>query len=179
MKKHDWNNIEEATEFRGLPAGGYVCGITTAEDYADKEYIKCEFDIAEGEFKNYYKDLYASKAFWGGSFIKSYKEKALPFFKMFFTKVEKSNKGFKWADDETKLRGKLIGLVLSEEEYQKNDGTIGTRLYVSDFKTVEEIRKGDFKVKDKKTLSGTSTATSVINDKNIDIIDDDEPLPWE
>ena len=85
MKNVNLQNVEEAKDFERLPAGGYVCGITAVEDVADKEYLKIEFDIAEGDFKNYYRDLYQSKAFWGGNFVKSYKDKALPFFKGFIT----------------------------------------------------------------------------------------------
>ena len=52
MKKIDWNNVEEAKDGR-LPAGGYICGITSVEDVANSEYLRFEYDIAEGEYKNY------------------------------------------------------------------------------------------------------------------------------
>ena len=55
MKKIDWNNVKENGS--QLPAGGYVCGITSVEDVPEKEYLKFEFDVAEGEYKNYYRAL--------------------------------------------------------------------------------------------------------------------------
>ena len=64
---------------------------------------------------------------------------------------------------------------LSEEEYEKKDGSIGTRLYVSDFKTVDEIRNGEYKVAELKKLAGSST--SAYRDLPM-IEDDDDDLPF-
>lgn len=88
---------------------------------------------------------------------KSYKEKALPMLKRFCSAVTKSNGGYIFdagaqnADEKT-LKDKLIGLVLFEEEYLKNNGEIGSRLKVDYETEVDKIRKGDFKVKPKKLL---------------------------
>ena len=168
MKKINWNEVKEAGTF--LPAGGYVCGITSVEDVPDKEYLIFEFDIAEGKFINYYRSLNERKNFWGGTFVKSYKEKALSFFKSMIVCFEKSNEGFKFVDDEKSFKRKRIGLVLSEEEYEKKDGSIGTRLYVSDFKTVEDIRNGKYKVAELKKLAGTSAPGY----RELPVLDDDD-----
>ena len=128
MRNIDWNQVNEAQEFEHVTPGGYVCGITSVEDVpinpntGKGDYLKIEYDIAEGSLKNYYRSLYNSKGFWGGSFVKSYKETALPFFKAFKTAVENSNKGYTFNNDEKTLVRKLVGLVLGEEEYQANDG---------------------------------------------------------
>lgn len=175
MKKIDWANVKEANGNR-LEPGGYICGITSVEDFPDKEYLRFEFDIAEGENKNHFRQLNESKGFWGASFIKSYKEKALSFFKQMLVCFEKSNAGFKFVDDEKTFKRKLIGLVLSEEEYLKNSGEVGIRLYVSSFKTVDEIRNGDFKVEPLKTLSGSSSSPSAGYTDIPDVDDDDLPF---
>ena len=44
------------------------------------------------------------------------------------------------------MKGKRIGVVLGEEEYRKEDGTVGTRLYVAAVRSVKAIQDGDFKV---------------------------------
>jgi len=179
MKRIDWNNVKEVND-NYLTPGGYVCGITSVEDVPAKEYLKFEFDIVEGEFKNYYRALSESKGFWGGSFIKSYKEKALGFFKQMLTCFEKSNNGFVFVDDEKTFRGKYIGLVLSEEEYIKNDNSVGKRLYVSDIKSIFDIKNGEFEVKPLKTIEGRqlpSTPTNNANSADFDEISDDD-LPW-
>lgn len=157
MKAINLAEVQEAGTGLGLKAGGYVCTITNVEDVPSKEYLYVEFDIAEGEFKNYYKKLQEAKNFWGGSFYKSYKEKALPMLKRFCSAVTKSNAGYIFDagaqnSDEKTLKGKLIGLVLFEEEYVKNNGEIGRRLKVDYECDIEKIRKGEFKVKELKKL---------------------------
>ena len=63
MKNLNLENIEEAKDFDRVQPGGYVCGITAVEDVVRKEYLKLEYDIADGPFKNYYRNLYNSKGF--------------------------------------------------------------------------------------------------------------------
>jgi hypothetical protein len=152
MRDLGLGSIEEATEYKRIGTGGFTCKITKVEDVTDKEYLKIEYDVADGDFKNYYQELFDSKSFWGGKFIKSYKEKALPFFKGFITSIENSNKGFKFDNDETKLVGKLIGLIVGEEEYNKADGTVGNRLYVDKCTSVDKIKSGEFEVPAAKKL---------------------------
>lgn len=179
MKNIDWNAVEEVKEFNKLPAGGYVCGITAVEDVASSEYLKLEFDIAEGEYKNYYRSLYDNRGFWAGKFIKSYKEKALGFFKKMLTAFEKSNAGFKFDNDEKVLKRKLIGLVIGYEQYLGNDGTVKERITVTDFLPVEDIRAGKFDIPALKTLSDDDYEK--VADKNAEFTDlsnADDDLPF-
>lgn len=166
MKNINWNDVQEATERRDLPVGGYVAGICKATDEPAKERLNIEWEVTEGEFKGYWREQTASliergklnpgEWAWGGKTIKSYKEKALPFFKGFITAVEQSNPGYKFNNDEKTLRGKLVGVVLREEEYMGNDGNIKTKLVVDRFTSVDKIRSGDYEVRSKKTLAGGS-----------------------
>lgn len=179
MKKIDWNSVEEVKDFNKLPAGGYVCGITAVEDVPASEYLKLEFDIAEGEYKNYYRSLYDNRGFWAGKFIKSYKEKALGFFKKMLTAFEKSNAGFKFADDEKALKRKLIGLVIGYEQYLGNDGTVKERITVTDFLPIEDIRAGKFDIPALKPLSDEDQdKLDEKKDALIDISEDDGDLPF-
>lgn len=137
MKKIDMTNVQEAGEFKRPGAGAYICGITKVEDVADKEYLKVTYDIIEGEFKGYYKEMRENNPewAWAGAYVKSYKTAALPMFKRFCTAVSRSNGNFVFdgntvnADEQT-LVGKKIGLLLGEEEYYGNDGELKTRLIV-------------------------------------------------
>jgi hypothetical protein len=172
MRALDLANVEEAQEFKKVTPGGYICQITNVENVDEKEYLKVEYDIVIGEFKGYYQQLFDSKKFWGGKFIKSYKEAALPFFKGFITSAEKSNDGFIWANDEKKLIGKLVGLILGEEEYVKNDKTVGKRLYVNKVCSVETIKKG-VDVPELKRLAGDKKPSDP------DWMPSDEKLPWD
>lgn len=161
MKETNWRNAK--TNDR-LAAGGYVCRIEDVQDNPDKEYLYIEFDIAEGEYKGYYSQLAASFGFWGGRFYRSYKDKALGMFKGFLLAVEESNDGYKFNNDESTLVGKLVGLILREEEYIGNDGNIKTRLKVSNVKNADAIRDGKFKVPPLKKLPVEETMEDVTDD---------------
>lgn len=158
---NNWNEIEETgnKEFKQLPAGGYVCYITKVEDVPEKQYLRFEFDIFEGEFQGYGADCLERNGFTPLRFIRSYKEKAAGFFKGFIRCMEESNPNtLHWDWDEKKLLNKYFGAVLGEEEYRKNDGSIGVRLNVARTVTPADIRLGRFKVPARKTLPVTDTA---------------------
>ena len=109
--------------------------------------------------EDYFKKFEERNNYWSWNAVtyRSYKEKALPMLKRFCSAVTKSNPGYIFDagaqnSDEKTLKGKLIGLVLYEEEYIKNNGAVGTRLKVDYETEVEKIRKGDFKVKELQKL---------------------------
>lgn len=179
MKNINWNEVQEATNNNKLPAGGYVCGITAVEDVPNQEYLKFEFDIAEGEFKNTYRELYDARGFWAGKFIKSYKDNALGYFKKMLTAFENSNKGFTFNNDEKTLKRKLIGLVVGYEEYIGNDGTVKERLRITDFLPIDDIHSGNFSVPELKKLDGNTMVNSASNSSNdFAAIDGDDDLPF-
>lgn len=165
MKKVDMKNVTEASDRMRLQPGGYVCKYTKVEDKPEKEYLYMEFDIARGDYAGYYQSLFDSKGFWGGRCYRSYKESALPMFKRMCSAVSKSNNGFVFDGDkncdEKTLEGKLVGLVLCEEEYIGNDGSNRTRLYVDRECPVEDIINGKFKVKPLKTLDGNPASAQI------------------
>lgn len=167
MRDLDLTNVEEATEYPRLKAGGYVAKIVRVDDVSDKEYLKIYYDIAEGEFKDYFKDLANKFNNWNGTFIRSYKEKALPFFKGFITAVEQSNRAYKFDNDESKLVGNGVGIVLSEEEYESKTGEVKIRLVVSKLTSVEKIKKGDYEVPKIKELEYKTDDSS------------DDDFPWK
>lgn len=175
MKSIDWNQVEDVREFDRPSPGGYICQITVAEDIPAKEYIKIEYDIAYGDYKGFWRQLYENKGFWGGSFIKSYKPTALPFFKAFKTAVEESNKGYEFNNDEKTLVDKYVGLVLAEEEYLTNKNEVKTRLYVASVRGVDAIKNNDFEVPPLKKMALPSTKES----NDFIPVSNDEKLPWE
>jgi hypothetical protein len=50
--------------------------------------------------------------------------------------------------------------VLAEEEYTKNNGDVGKRLYVASVHSVDAIKKGEFKVPELKRLAGAAPAAT-------------------
>lgn len=96
-------------------------------------------------------------------------------FKGFLTAVKESNPGFVFENQEKRLEGNLVGLVLAEEEYMGNDGKVKKRLYVSAVRSVEKIRKGDFTVPELKKYNpaGSRDGFYPVDDS---LSDDDVPF---
>lgn len=172
MKKIDLTNVQESTEGKSLVAGAYVCRYLHVDDKPDKEYLYMEYDIVEGEFKDYWKNTKErlNADWWGGKVYRSYKPKAQPMFKRMCSAVSKSNGSFVFDGstnpDEKTLEGKLVGLVIGMEEYMSNSGDVKQRPYVARECSVEDARSGKMKIpalkklKDDDAASTTSAAES-------------------
>ena len=175
----NYENIQASSgEFARPGNGGYILEIVNVTDVpfdattGKGDYLRIDYDIAQGDFKGYYTTQ--NERFGGGKWfanvIKSYKEKALGMFKHFTNCVEESNPGFKWNWQEQKLVGLRFGATLQEEEYEKNDGSVGTRLVVRDIKTVKQIMDGNFKVPVTKKLDKPVSAPV----SNFAVLSDDD-----
>lgn len=163
---NNFDKIQESGNFEKLPVGGYIIKILSVDDVPEKEYLKIFFDINDGEKKGFFQkafkeDTRAEKK-WpnAGSFIRSYKEKALPMFKGFTNAMENSNKGYKWNFDEKSLVNKIVGVVIGEEEYINQKGQVRTRTYVSAVRSVDTIKKGEFTVPELKKLDATKVSSN-------------------
>jgi len=156
MEVVDWTKENEATgEIEKLPADGYICKITNVEDYPDKQYLKIEYEIVDGEYKGWGEKT-AHNGWWKLNFIRSYKPTARGFFKHFLSSLEKSNPGkFNCGmlkDDPNVLRGLFIGLVVGYEEYRNREGVVRERLYVADTIAGQDVRSKNFTVPEFKPL---------------------------
>lgn len=161
MNKVDWENVQEASGYDTPSPGAYMAVICGVEDHEDKQYLKILWDFDDGEYKGSNQETYDRAGFWPISLIRSYKPKALGFFKAFKTALEESNPGYSFDEDDLNaMVGKRLCVVLGEEEYQGNDGNIKVRLYVYQTRSMEAYRKGDFKVPELKMLSSKSSASS-------------------
>lgn len=171
-KINNFENVQEATEFKRLPVDAYVCKIMNVTDVpvdsktGKGDYLKVFFDIAEGEYKGYFKKQFDNDTRkdkkWpsAGSFIRSYKENALPMFKGFTSALEKSNKNYTWDWNEKKLTGKTIVLIIGDEEYLSQKGEKRTRNYVASVRSLEAFKSGDFTLPALKVLDESKIATS-------------------
>lgn len=163
MKNIDLTNVEaqQSGKFERPQAGGYIIQLGAVVDEPVKEYLRISYDIAEGKFKGYYTDMYQRTGYDLPKFIRSYKEKALGFFKAFIDAVEASNPQYKWNNDERTLSKLYVGCVLREEEYINRSGELKTILKPDVFLPVSDIKSGRFEVKPCKKLSeGTGGASN-------------------
>lgn len=176
MKNVNWNEVQD--EIRNPAPGGYAAKITRVEDNEDKEYLRIEWEFADGEFKGVNQEVYDAFGFWPLAFICSYKQKALRFFKGFKTAVEESNRNYTFdCGNPSGLVGKYVGVVLAEEEYLNKKNELKTRLYVAEKRSGKAIREGDYKIPELKKLASSTVAVAPA--ANFAVLDDeDAKLPF-
>ncbi len=131
-------------EFQQLPKGKYVCVIkqvATKNSKNGKEQFVILYDIAEGEYKDFYQKMFdadkaqnPSGAKWRGVFKQNMDGKGTPWLKGIITSIERSNNfTFPWDKEknEETLIGKHFGGIFWRRQYQKDDGScpIITELY--------------------------------------------------
>lgn len=151
----NWDAIQERQpgDYNNPEPGGYAAVITRVKDDEAKQCLFIEWDFADGQYQGANRETFERAGFWPTILCRSYKDAALGFFKAFKTAVEASNPGYAFsAKDVQALTGKRVGLVLGEEEYRKNSGEVGKRLFVHQARSLKAIREGDYKVPELKPL---------------------------
>lgn len=179
----NWENVEEYKEFKKVEPGGYVIEIISVKHDEMSEWLNLEYDIVEGEFKDYYTERFKKWNYLRPTFYRSYKESCLRMFKGFVTAVEKSNANYIWYWDENTLVGKKVGIILQEEDYVPSmgphAGEVRTRLIVGKVVEADVIRKGEYKVPEKRISKEAKELNERVNlsqTNSLDIADDDMPF---
>ena len=173
IKEYDLAN--EAGEFKKLPAGIYGVRITDVIDVPDKEYLEVYCDIVKGEYAGYFKALVDAGQKNLSRHFRSYKANAIPFFKAFIKAIEKSNPGYEWDWDESKLVGKVAIGVFGEEEYLDKDGNVKVGTKLQEFRSIEAYKEGKIKVPELKKLERQPEQVAPVADASA-ISDDDLPF---
>ncbi len=189
----NYENTKTITERPILPVGGYIVKIRAAQvkEYNGQSgpFLKLElaFDINEGEYKGFYQADFDSQNTedkkWKGvlrQFIPSddgseKDEKTKMFFKTMIEAIEDSNNGYHWDWDEKKLKGKIVGCLFRNEEWEYA-GKSGWRTAPLKFISVDKIRDGKFKMPKDKPLVNNSTAPAGFTPLDISVDDDDLPF---
>lgn len=185
----------EATSFSELPKlqpGGYVVKILNVKveptDWGSR--LAIQFDIAEGEFKGFFDKLYKAtpdereNKKWKGSMRLSIPhntgdetkfKKSLGYFKSQIQAFENSNANLHidcerdW--DENVLKGKLVGALFNEKEWEMN-GNTGWFTQCKRFVSVNDIRSGNFTIPKREELKNKpSTASNDSFDPNANLSD--------
>ena len=177
----NWKNIEgkEYGDYKNIEPGGYICRITEVEEASSRsgrDMFVISFDIAEGDYKDYYKQQYeansSSDKKWRGVYCQLTDGNSVPYFKGLITAIEKSNNNFVFNGDEGLLSGKFFGGIFGEEEYTKQDGSLGTISKLCFIVSTERVRSGDFSIPKKKVLLTPSGANGLFPPPT----DDDEDV---
>lgn len=164
MRRIDGMNIERSVGSEPLPAGGYVAKILNAEvkEYDWGEVLVVSFDIAEGEHKDFFAKQYKSNTSedkkWKGNFRINVPQESNQYFesqKRSFGNaiacIEESNNGYHWAWDENTLKGKMVGVLFREREWEW-EGKSGITTECCTFCSVDDVRSGNFKIPRPKML---------------------------
>ena len=187
MKKYSDVKFERTSGGREtLPAGGYVCSILSARveenDWGNTLIIA--HDVCEGEFSGIFKRDYDNNdredKKWRGTFRlrlpkddgseqDAWKKRSLG---NTIWALEQSNPGFSWDWDEKKLKGKKIGLLYRNKEWEMNGRTGWTTEAIS-AESIDNIREGKFRIPKDKALPVKNTAPVFE-----DIEDSEDSLPF-
>lgn len=173
-----------------LPAGGYVAKILNAEEkrYDWGDVLLISFDISEGERTGFFNKDYQENANedkkWRGTY-------RLPIpkddgserdgwtkntFGGAMWAIEESNPGYAWDWDEKTLKGKTVGVLFRNKEWEMN-GNTGWTTECCKLESADDIRNGKFRMpKDKPLKNKQSNASDFV--PNVEVYDG-EKLPWE
>lgn len=190
-----YEEVKAATERVILPKGGYIVKIKAAQvktyqgQNGEFEKLEIAFDIAEGEYKDYFQNDFDNQNTedkrWKGV-LRQYiptddgsekDARTKSYFKAMIEAIEDSNNGYHWDWDEKKLKGKTVGCLFRLEEWEW-DGKSGWRTAALKFIEAQKIRDGKFKVPNDKPLN-TNNQPAFTNFSPLDVnMDDDEDLPF-
>ena len=181
IKKYNGFAAEVTRAAEHLPAGAYVCKIIKAEtqDYSWGQRLNVSIDIIEGEYKDFYANNYRNqqnedKKWKGvlrlnvpnddGSDKDEWTKRS---FNNFTGVLEDANPGYKFDWDETKLKGKTVGVLFRNKEWEFN-GRSGWATEAFSTALVGDIRDGkDFKIKDKPlTAKNMNSSTNWASEDN-------------
>ena len=193
IKQYNGFKAERTSGREPLPAGGYVARILNAEvktTQSGKDMLVLSFDITEGEHAGFFKTDYNAntnedKKWRGvyrlflptddGSERDGWSKRS---FNEFIAVIEESNPGYHFDWNEVTLKGKQVGVLFREKEWEKDDRH-GWTTECCSMITPEEIREGKFRMPKPKALKkDTKTTTATATSATFDYTTDDGELPF-
>lgn len=188
IKKYDgFSATKTSTGREILPAGGYVCEIKSSkqEVYSWGSRLVLMIEVAEGEYKDFWRRDYDQNTNedrkWRGVYRISLPKDdgseqdawTKRSFNNFIYSVQESNPGYVWAWDETTLKGKKIGVLYRNREWEMN-GRTGWTTEAAGAVTVEDCRAGKFRLPKDRPLTNRPEPDAPVP---VDTTDNDD-LPF-
>lgn len=142
---YDKNNVTFGGEgYKHLPSGLYICSIVNVVESklpwdSSKNSYEFEFDIVDGEYMDFFQKAFDKVGFWTGTFHIEQDQAKL---NAFIYRIDKSNRGYRYTQDERHLIGKEIVLSIQAKEVTKKNGS-GTywRYDIKQQYSIEEYNK--------------------------------------
>lgn len=193
MKQFSGFKAEKSTTREQLPAGGYVAKILNAEEvtYSWGSVLEIFFDILEGAHAGFFKKDFDAQQRedkkWRGKYRLSVPKddgsEKDGWTKRTFNNaiycIEDGNPGYHWNWDETTLKGKTVGVLFRNEEWEHN-GNTGWSTRACALACVGDIKDGKFKMpKDKPLKNKQSSTPAIPGGFEETTIPDDVKLPWD
>ena len=196
-KLNGYDKAQAYSEQEKLPVGGYILKILDVK-YQKNDWGKViilSFDIEEGEYKGFFAANYKAQTQedkkWKGTYrLRVPKDDGseqdnwkMRRFKTVMLNFEDSNPGYRWNWEEWTLKGKFIGALFNNKEYEF-DGRYGFFTNCHSLVTVEKIRSGKFTIPEDTLLkekrdNGYPTGSTPGIDGFMNIPDGiDEELPF-
>lgn len=192
----DYETTTTISELPKLPAGAYDCEIIaakvaayTGKDGTVYEKLEIAFDIVAGEFAGYFRHQYDAltkedKKWKGvlrlsvptddGSDGDNWAKRIL---KTCIEAVEDSNAGYHWDWDEKKLKGKAVGCLFRNEEWEYN-GKTGWKAMPFRFLSLDDVHACKYKIPNDKPLNKPSAPVTVNSIAAAAVEDADDELPF-
>ena len=161
---------KQPSQFEILPAGGYIAKIIEVDDrewrgHSEPAHL-IHMDIAEGEHMAIYQknnqgaDKPRWLSYWFAEPDKGSPDWLLSKVGGIQTSLMESNENVNLNDPHA-WKGKLVGVVVGDEEAESSSGTVYTRPYVNYICSTGRIRKGEnqpggYKIPKLKTLKGAA-----------------------
>ena len=190
MKKFDVEIKRSASGNDPLPVGGYVAKIMNAEvkEYTWGDVLVVSFDIAEGEYKDFFANQYKANTNedkkWKGNFRINVPQESNQWFesqKRTFGNaiacIEESNSGYHWDWNESALKGKMVGVLFRNFEWEMN-GNTGWSTECGMFLSVDDVRNGKFKPMKDRPIKNKAAEKAEMNAGFVEITADDDDLPF-
>ena len=179
MKVPSYNKENRKTfkAYVPLPKGNYVCKIMSIEETtysSGKTGLKIYFDIAEGDYKDFYTKQYqeSDKEDKKWNFDATYyltiptdgcESYILDGWDTFWANIEDSNNGYIFTGDEKTIKGKVFGGVFRNEQSEYN-GNIYEHTKLFKTAIAQDVRDGKIDWTPKDKLVDTSAQTSSNDD---------------
>lgn len=196
-KPQNWDNVQVMSDRAKLPLGAYVCRVkqVAVQNTAYGDVLAVLFDIVEGEYTDFFNKDYQGNQNadrkWRGVLRQwlpkddgsESDEMTKSSFKGMVTSFERSNPGYQWNWDEGSLKGKLVGILFRNEEWEYNNKS-GWSVRPFRAISVDSVRNGDFTLpKDKplknKSVTGDANDSAFIGQQNgFTQVDADEDFPF-
>ncbi len=160
MKVPSYNKENRKTgggNFEQLPKGNYVCKIISVAGHTSKKtgkpMVKIAFDIAEGEYKDFYKKRFdeddREDKKWPGDavYYMTVPSDGCEAFiteqwDTFWANVEDSNNGYVFTGDENTVKGKVFGGIFRIEQTQVDSGQVYNHTRLFRTRIAQDVRDG-------------------------------------